>query len=159
MEQPSRTLGQFSWKVNDPKLDCRPANKEFFACKVCERMRPKEEYDHAQWRHCLQQNATCKGCCHPTCTNPKCKACTTCCNAQCKAKHCTKVFPGKVQLPRNAEELTSWKCPSCIHACCQVCGTVNHNAKRHSQRVQTQSRWTYAQCMQAQLQKSNKKHQ
>ena len=87
-------------------------------------------YNESQWYKRHFQNATCNSCLHPTCTNATCKACKTCCYTKDKAKQCTKVFPGKLQLPRNADEVACWKCPSCIYACCQVCGKENSHAKR-----------------------------
>ena len=138
---------------------------ETHQCDVCQQHRRQADYTQWMWNNRHRQRAVCNACLHPKCTNPKCKACKTCYNTKCQMKpgQCTKDFDGKLRtksmLPKTAEELANWLCPTCIFTCCQVHRKEPAQATIRARRLKQRQLWTCAGCLQAALQLENKQHQ
>ena len=100
---------------------------ETFPRSVCEQILSEASFSISQWHTRLKRGATCEFRFQSKCTNSECLSCLRCYSTQCKIKtnQCPKDFDGKLRtqsmLPRSAEELATWLCPTCVYTCCQVC--------------------------------------
>jgi len=133
-------------------------------CSVCKKQQPPGNFSETPVCHRARSEKrgtlTCDSCFTPPCTNSACRGCRTCYSTQCKQKTCTKpstLWPE--DLPRTEEELKTWKCPTCIFICCQVCSKEPNTARARSRRLTKKQRWTCADCEQKQLQHKDRQYQ
>ena len=107
-------------------------------CDMCKVLKERSEYSDRMWqnRQTPTHRTLCWQCCRPQCTAQNCQTCRVCRSETCRNKSCAKdmTMPHARLLPATWDEVQSYVCGSCRHAC-ELCGEA------HGEKGYTPSMW------------------
>ena len=142
-------------------LKCEQAAVPSHMCSVCKKTLPHYSFANVQWRHRSERPNNFLTCSSPMCTNQSCNFCQTCKDPACRKKAgCTRTLHVSAILRSNTKELALFECAGCqcqwTH--CQVCNASTDTDRARQRRLIAKKWWTCANCLQKQLDHSNRRH-
>ena len=132
---------------------CLGCEEKLHPCFVCKMRLPEAAFPAPQWRHRLQQRATCTACFFPNCTSEQCQLCKRCHDPACtQPKKCKRaLLQQPVELrPKSKSERDAFKCVLCLYTKCTGCGkhATKNIKKRH---LETRTTYKCVACSQQEL--------